>query len=428
MMFRRLALFLTLCAVVPAQAEPQYSVIFGQTCFLCHANPTGRGMRSGYGSQFYAPTYLTHKPVSAETLERLKPQLSESVTIGADLRTIFMDESTPADSIHAGLTGPYSTNTGTVAVMAASVYLGFEPSDEIELYYAQNLFNTSRFEVFGLAKVLPLHGFVKVGKFQENYGWAFADHTAYVRTGLWSDYDGGTGLVNPPTPPGFGVGGQIGLRPKSFDISASFTDNADFAYPGPQDTQKRWFARLLTQQGIQSLGLQFSAGGSWFHSPPVANAMPPYQRISATKQQAWGGFGGIGWQGIAMHGYENGFGFLTTALAFEYDRKAWTPIGSVDHNGNPVPVTSAYSTTQLSVMVHPGLWVIGAYDWLDNNQHSEDPNNAFSSAAERKSFGLQIFPVPWIDIIPMYRVYVPSSSQGHLRNIQHGELQVHFLF
>ena len=426
-MRRLFALFLVLGLAVPLYAEPQYSAIFGQSCFLCHANPTGRAMRHGYGSQFFAPTYLSYKPVSAEALERLKPELSESVTIGADLRTIFMDESVHEDTLdtRGGLTGPYTTNTGTIAVMAASIYLSFEPSEKVELYYAQNLFTTSRFEAFGVAKVLPLHGFVKVGKFQENYGWAFADHTAYVRTGLWSGYDGGTGIVNPPSPPGYGVGGQIGLRPKSFDVSASFTDNADFAYPGPMDTQKRWFARVMAQQGIESMGLQFSAGGSWFHSPPTSNPNPPYQRNIATKQSAWGGFAGIGWQGIVMEGYDKGFGFLTTSLLFEYDRKAWWPFTT------PSPVTSGYSTTQLNVMVKPGLWLVGAYDWLDNNQHSEDLVTGRS--AERKSFGVQFFPYPWIDILPMYRIYTPIPEIGpdgfyHSGNIQHGELQVHFLF
>ena len=258
---------------------------------------------------------------------------------------------------------------------------------------------------------------MKVGKFQENYGWAFADHTTFVRTGLWQGYDGS--ISHPPTPPSYGIGAQIGLRPKSFDITASYTDNADAVNPGPQDTQKRWYARVLAQQGIESLGLQFSAGGSWFDSPSYSN---PRFTQNFFQQQAWGGFGGIGWQGITMKGYENGYGFLTTALLFEYDRKAWTP----DPFTPSPPVTSAYSTTQLMVMVKPGCWLIGEYDWLDNNTESKDPLTG--SSAERKSFGLQIFPLPWIDITPMYRVYVPSTSQGHMRNVQHGELQVHMLF
>jgi len=225
------------------------------------------------------------------------------------------------------------------------------------------------------------------------------------------------GGANPPTPPGYGIGAQLGVRPKSFDITASYTDNADAVTPGPQDTQKRWYARVLAQHGIEGLGLQFSLGGSWFDSPGYNN--PRFEQ-ALPQQQAWGGFGGIGWQGITMKGYENGFGFLTTALLFEYDRKAWTPFTA------PNPVTSAYSTTQLSVMIKPGCWIVGTYDWLDNNTETKD--QLTGSSAERKSVGLQLFPLPWIDVMPVYRVYVPSSSQGHMRNIQHGELQVHMLF
>ncbi len=67
-----LIVLLVLLAAIPALAGPQYSAMMGQSCFLCHVNPTGNGMRELYGSQFFAPTYLPMKPTHFELLDKLR--------------------------------------------------------------------------------------------------------------------------------------------------------------------------------------------------------------------------------------------------------------------------------------------------------------------------------------------------------------------
>ncbi len=399
-----------------AYAEPHYTAMFGQSCFLCHTNPSGRGMRSLYGSQFFGPTYLPVKPVSFELLEKIKPQLSESVTIGADLRTIWLSENTQDKTTEAGLSAPLSTNTGTISQMEGYLYLSLQPSDHFLIYYSQGVAQSSgRFEMYGMAEGLPLHSFLKAGQFQENYGWAFADHTSFVRTGLFGDYTGTE--FTPPNPPHYGVGAEAGLRPWKFDITASFTGGQS-NIPTARDSQKRWFARAQIQQGIGKLGLQFTGGGSYFHAP-VKAADPEYPFIfRRLRDEAWGGFAGIGWQGLeGKFGCTNGFGFLAASLLFEYDRRAWThPI-----NINPGPVTSAYSTSQLSLQVQPGIWILGQYDWMDNGVPGiADPE------AERSTLGLQIFPLPWVELSPRYRLYNLAGISP--RNKQQFEFQAHFFF
>jgi hypothetical protein len=300
--------------------------------------------------------------------------------------------------------------------MEGYLYLALQPTEEVLLYYAQGI-SASRFEVYGQANVLPWHGFIKAGQFQENYGWAFADHTSFVRTGLFSDYDGTVTAV--PDAPRYGVGGEMGFHPKFFDVTASFT-NSSGAIPGARDTQKRWFARASAQHGIESLGLQFTIGGSWFLAPRKY-ADPEYSfPREQQRYEGWGGFGGIGWQGLQdRFGCHGGFGFLTTAMMFEYDRKAWSP--GVDENAQLIFQTSAYSTTQISVMVQPGVWISGAYDWLDSGMpHATDPE------AERTTLGLQVFPLPWVELAPRYRLY--SLAGTSLRNKQMLEMQAHFFF
>jgi hypothetical protein len=407
-MIRWFAYILVLLGLAASlRAEPQYSVIFGQNCFLCHVNPTGGGMRSSYGSQFFAPEYLPKWTLSDSVLAKVKPQLSSSVSIGADIRTIWMSESKPFETDPStGLSKPFSTNTGTNALMQGNLYFAFQPTDRLSFQYTHDLVNASRFEAFGSAHVLPLHGYVKVGQFRENYGWNLSDHTAFVRTGLWEGYDGNP--YGSPTPPNYGVGAEIGFLPQPFNVTASFSDAAGQT-PGPMDVQKHWTARAMVQKGIPGLNLEFSAGGSYMHAPPMGG--------DSTKQRRWGGFGGIGWQGMpGIMGCNAGFGFLTSALMFEYDRKAWQPLSQSS------PVTSAYATAQLSTMIQPGIWLLGAYDWLDNSGLKD------GNEAERTSLGVQFFPWPWVDITPMYRLYTPSPVAGPARNIRHVEVQAHFLF
>ena len=412
---KRLLMVLSVALILTsiASAEPYYSVLFGQSCFLCHQNPSGRGLRSTYGSQFFAPRYQpTWKPDDS-TLARMSPMLTPAILIGADFRTIYMAEDAPVSGQGSGFSAPFSTNTGSDNQMNATIYLAFQPTDRISLRYTQDLvgdfYGVRRFEAFGMAHVLPFHGYVKVGQFQENYGWAFSDHTAYVRTGLWEGYSGS--VTSPPIPPRYGVGGEVGIAPYNVSITGSFTQTAEpVGEPGPADSQKRWTARIMAQQGIEKLGLEFTGGVSGRYQPVFGD--------ETTREKWWGGFGGIGWQGIAdVMGCKSGFGFLTTAALFEYDRKAWTPTV-------PGPsVISAYSTTQLSVMVHPGVWVLGAYDWLDNTGKKD------GNEARRTSVGLQFFPWPWVDLSPVYRLYKPpTTSSGQRARIRHFEAQAHFLF
>ncbi len=389
-----------------ASAEPHYTAIFGQGCHLCHSNPSGRGQRALYGSQFFAPQYLPVRPVSFEMLEKIKPKLSESVLIGCDLRTIWMSENTQ-DNSESGLSAPLSTNTGKIAQMEGNIYLQFQPADEFFAYMSRGVTDAGaggRMEAFGVVDAFPLKSYIKVGQFQENFGWAFADHTSFTRTGLWMGYDGN--WYSAPTPPHYGVGAEIGARPWFFDLSGSYTNGQSY-FPDPSDTQKRWTARAQMQKGIEKLHLQFTGGGSYLHAPPLMT--------SKKRLEAWGGFGGIGWEGMhGKMGCGDGFGFLATSLLVEYDRKLWSAFDS------PPELLSSYATGQLSVMARNGVWLIGQYDWLEIGDN-------IGTEAERTSIGLQVFPLPWVDLQPRYRLY-SSSHSDRAKNTQHWEMLVHFAF
>lgn len=385
-----------------AVAEPQYSAIFGQGCHLCHVSNSGRTLRTLYGSQFFAPQYLPVKPLAFDKLEKIKPQISESVLIGCDLRTIFM---TNNDSPEQGLVAPWNTNTGQISQMEGYLYLQFQPSDKFYAFMSRGVADGGgRNELYGTVQGLPLQSYIKVGQFQENFGWAFTDHTSYVRTGIWQAYTGEKRST--PLPPHYGVGTEIGLRPWWLDISASYTGGQSY-YPTGLDSQKRWFARGQIQKGISKAKLQFIGGGSYMHAPEIKDLFNPQGRMVA-----WGGFGSIGWQGLEEKlGCHGGFGFLTSSLLVEYDRKAWLP--------NGIDVTSNYMTTAFSTMVHPGIWLTWQYDKLKNGDGNDN-------AADRTSIGMQLFPLAWVDLQPKYRLY-HSTDRGE-GGTHHVELLAHFSF
>ncbi|MCB9369945.1 MAG: hypothetical protein H6507_12610 [Calditrichaeota bacterium] len=389
-------------------------------------------MRELYGSQFFGPQYLPVKPISFETLEKIKPKLSESVTIGADLRTIWLSTNTINDTTEAGLSAPLSTNTGSSAQMEGNLYIQFRPTEQFMLYLSRGVADASgRMEAYGMANLKGFKAWVKGGQFQENYGFRFADHTSYVRTGLFSGYDGGP--VSSPTPPGYGVGMEVGSRILAFDLSGSFT-SAQSNTPIDRDQQKRWIMRAYGQHRLPFAQKWIaSLGGSWYHSPGKAADPEIGFPGKANRSVSWGGFGGIAFEGIHdMMGSGNGasnFGWLATSLLFEYDRKDWiTPIiWTFPSGASPFAITSAYATGQLEIMAYQGIWIRAAYDWMDNAETS-----SIGGEAERTSLGVASYVLPWVEVSVLHRLYsaspVPGSTVQQARNKSQVEAQLHVFF
>lgn len=420
-----LLILLVFISASSALARPQYSALFGQSCFLCHVNPTGNGMRELYGSTFFGPQYLPVKPVEYEFLEKIKPRLSENVTIGADLRTIWLSTNTLSDTTETGLSAPFSTNTGSVAQMEGNVYLEIRPTDHFMVYVSRGVADASgRMEAYGLANLKGFKAWVKGGQFQENYGYRFADHTSYVRTGLWAGFDGGA--FSAPTPPHYGVGLEAGTRIVGIDMSASYTAGQS-NYPIDRDQQKRWIGRIYGQKRLP-FAKKFiaSAGASGMHAPGKARDPELGFPQAASREVAWGGFGSLAFEGMhnrmGTGGGASNFGWLATTLLFEYDRKDWTPFWV------PFAVTSAYSTAQLEMMVYQGIWLIGAYDWLDNAETSN-----IAGEAERTTIGLSTYLLPWVEVSAKHRLYSteeasPTTGTSQPRNKKQFECQLHLFF
>jgi hypothetical protein len=159
-------LILLFAAALASQATPRYAARYEQSCHLCHDDPSGGGKRSLYTAQFILPAELVSFPPGPEALEAIDPRIGNNLSVGCDLRTIFHESEDDA-----GEQG--------FLQMQGSVYFAFDPDPRYALYFTRGI--TGNYEAFGMARVLPAHGYVKAGRFVPPYGWRFADHTAYVR-------------------------------------------------------------------------------------------------------------------------------------------------------------------------------------------------------------------------------------------------------
>lgn len=241
---RRLLRFLPLAlslligfAAVEAEALPRYSARYGQKCLLCHTDPAGGGMRSSYASQYLVPTEMSIRAFAMEELEGIDPAISDNVSIGADLRTLY--SYTDAEERKAG---------NNFFQMQGDVYIHIQAGERMSLHLDQGISETT--EVFGLAFVLPAGGYVKAGRFTPTYGWRFAEHEQFVRK-----Y---TGLA----PPGqTDVGLEIGFFPGS-DLSLSFgVQNGSGGQRLDGDNRPAYAGRAELRRSFGALNLAVGASG-----------------------------------------------------------------------------------------------------------------------------------------------------------------------
>ena len=158
-----LALSWLLAPLLPeaADALPRYSARYGQSCILCHHNPTGGGLRSLYASQYLVPAEIATRAYQPDELARFNPSLTPNIFAGVDLRNVISE----GEGEH-GLSGNIA--------MQADLYLGLQMDERFAAYL--DLGQSRTHEYFGLAHILPANGYIKVGRFTPAYGWRFADH------------------------------------------------------------------------------------------------------------------------------------------------------------------------------------------------------------------------------------------------------------
>jgi hypothetical protein len=227
-------LALLLAVSVPAQAEPRYTAMYGQSCVLCHVNPTGGGMRTLYASQFLVPEELSRPVDGGEDSALFNPEVSPGLVLGADLRTLMYQREGGA---------------GSVFSMQGDLYLQAQVSSGVTIYLEQGQSRAG--EIFGIAHLLPLDGYVKAGRFIPDHGWKWADHQMFNRRYLHEP--GGT--EDPSLH--FSSGFEVGISPGMFLATASILEGSR----GDPDQRlgENYAAKAMIMQGLGPLNLGLGA-------------------------------------------------------------------------------------------------------------------------------------------------------------------------
>jgi hypothetical protein len=343
-------------------AIPRFTAKVEQKCGLCHISPNGGGMRNSYGSQYFAQTELAAHKVPYDSLGGFEPMLNKNISMGMDIRTLHhYDDSR---QVKTGVKSSFFQ-------MEGNLYLNAQLNDRVSATLNKGIY--SGFEAFGLAYILPLNGYVKVGKFQPGYGWYFDDHTAFVREKmLW-------------LPNSYDTGIEFGLLPQHFSASVSiFNGNGNTLDDGKG---KAFSSRLELLEHVAGVGI--GIGGSFYIDSKQAGD-------------------------VSMYG---------PFCSLNFGKLIYT--GEIDWLKDKVlsPDSLAFATThELAFMAKQGLWVRAQYDFHDSDTKLK------TGSLSRYGFGIQYFPIGFVEISPLFRYYDEALAGGKNSRYFVYDGQIHFFF
>jgi len=282
---------------------PRFTAQAEQKCNLCHVSPTGGGMRTGFGSQFFAFTEMASHKSSFDEMEKFQTQISNILSLGMDLRSQYIyDESIE----HSGF-----------FQMEGNLYIAAQFDKKFSALLKKGLY--SGYEAYGMGYILPENGYIRMGKFQPAYGWQFADHTSFVREKmLWPAGSTDTGV-------------EFGIYPHGISANIGFFNGTSAMLDDGKG--KAIAARLEARHHIGKVG--FGVGGSYYTDD--------------------GSFGDK-----TMYGP---FYYLKLGKLIYQSEFDWLKNEVID----PAGITSFASTQKLAFLARRGIWLQALYDFYDDN-------------------------------------------------------------
>jgi hypothetical protein len=374
---KRLALFLFLLTFIAnnADALPKFATRQGAKCQSCHINPTGKGMRSTFGST-YGREELTMSTFKEETdIEEYSPMLNDYFTVGMDYRTLFYYRE--------------QNSTSSFFQMQGDLYLDLRLNKKFRIYFDKGLY--SGFEVFGLAKVLPMEGYIKIGNFVPSYGLKMDDHNLLIRSGAFFPLN--PAIASYPGGLGFGQGAEdtgleLGFSPGFLTVNVGVFNGKRGGLAGTGGTKNKAVV-VRADANMQTDLVNFNVGGSFYNQP---NSAAP------GKTQIMGGFGVISLDNnLTIQGE---YDILTTYNA-ALDKEV---------SGNIL-----YG--ELNYLITSGIDLKLGYEFYDPNLDMKD------GSITRFTVGAEIFPLTGVEVRPLYRI-----NQEKPTDLKNNELHVMFHF
>lgn len=375
-------LLVSLCYFRDAESYPKFAAYTGEKCIGCHVNPTGGAIRHMGGIKYSRDELYMKLFKKLNKKAEFDPHLSKGIQIGADMRTLFLD-----DQI-----APGQPNQNSFFQMQADLYVNARINKILNLVIAPSLQYNSFppvYEVYGMVSNLPAGLYIRAGKFKPNFGIKIPEHRAYQR------------IYNLNTPYNSDAGLEAGISPGPFTLTAglfngvnnTITNSLD-ADPGKEVVASADF-RWATKDSKYTFGL----GASFLSNPykySVANNINAVRQIGA--------------------------GFISIGL---FERVAI--LGEFDYNR--LDISDSVSTRQdfrtifgeLDIRVIRGLeakFQVENYD--PELGTAKPPLERF-----RYSFGVGLFPVTGLELETIFRLVKSGDSNPDLHN---NEFQQTFKF
>jgi hypothetical protein len=348
---------------------PRFSSRMNLPCQSCHINPSGGGMRNTFGANFGRDDISIKAWQEDYSLDDFSTKLTDFISYGADFRFL---------SYYQSKTRP-DASSSSFFPMQMDVYFNLAVSKKISLFVNPAFGPNGRLEMFALGKVLPLNGYLKLGRFAPSHGFRYDDHTSFVRQATPFRNNGGqqTGI-------------ELGLSPGFINVMGAVTNGMR----GDRDggLAKAVFGKI---EGRGALGpMNLVAGVSSFNDASGG------QKLNLLE----------------------GYGALTisedlTVLGTVEQIQGNAATMSVSADVNQRNALSSY-LKQLAVMVEAdyvllqGLELKLMYDFFDPNIDVK------SGMAERYSGGFEFMPIGGVEVRPMLRYTKDSILHRETTDLQ----------
>jgi hypothetical protein len=154
-----------------AGAEPYLAVWEGSKCVSCHVNPTGGGLRNGFGTS-YTKSFLPMEKLDG-ALDAWNGQILDLLRIGGDLREDWSRSTVPG-----------SGSQSQVALQQVRVYADVALiRDRLAVYVDEQVAPGASQNLEAYVRLGNSNDglYLKGGQFYLPFGWRLQDQTAYVR-------------------------------------------------------------------------------------------------------------------------------------------------------------------------------------------------------------------------------------------------------
>jgi hypothetical protein len=309
-------------------------------------------------------------------LDDFSTQLTSLISYGLDFRFLYF---------YQRKDNPDTMRTSFFP-MQADLYLNLNISKKVGVFVNPAFGPFQRYEIFGIGRILPAEGYLKLGRFTVPYGLRLDDHTSYVLDA--TPFRNNTGQQ---------AGVEVGISPGSFDFLAAVTNGTAVAAERAINVAKAFIVRADWRQSVGPVnvilgGLSYSqvTGGDNLH-------------LSS-------GFGCVSWnEDLTLIGDVERISGNSSSMSTSGER------GVLYAGGGEMKQLAILIEADLQVL--QGLDLKFLYDFFDPNIDLK------TGIAKRYSVGFEFFPISGVEVRPLLRW--TNDTVVH-RNTTDLQVLVHF--